>query len=191
MTGGSAERVPRRLADGSPPARPEQLLARLEALGVPSRTVRHAPVFTVEEARATRGQLPGAHVKNLFLRAKKGPMWLVTCLADRRVDLRALAAALGARHLSFGSEARLMRFLGVDKGAVTPFAVVNDHDGAVSVAIDVAVFAHPLVNAHPLDNAMTTAVTPADLERFLSAEGHPPRRLDFDALAPVGPPDQR
>jgi len=162
-----------------PPARPAQLLARLHALGIATRSVEHPPVFTVDQARRLRGNLPGTHTKSLFLRDPKEAMWLVVCLEDRPVDLRRLADHLGARRLSFGSPARLMRHLGVIPGAVSPFAVVNDHARLVRVVLDREVLAGDPVNLHPLDNTMTTAIAAADLLRFLEAEGHPPLLLDF------------
>lgn len=170
-----------RLADGSPPWTPERLLARLASLDIEARTHRHPPVFTVEEAQALKGDLPGAHTKNLFLRDKRGSMWLVTALHDRTVDLKALAPRLGARgRLSFGSEARLMRYLGVTPGSVTPLAVVNDPGCEVAVVLDTGLRAFDVWNAHPLDNGRTTAMSRADLVRFLEAHAHPPTWLDFD-----------
>ncbi len=78
------------------PTSPEDLLARLAELGIEARTFTHPPVHTVDEAKARRGEIAGAHIKNLFLRNKKGAMWLVTCLEDREIDLKALGRALGA-----------------------------------------------------------------------------------------------
>jgi Ala-tRNA(Pro) deacylase len=169
-----------RLADGSAPVTSEALFARLEALDIVAATVEHPPVFTVEEAKALRGKLSGAHIKNLFLRNKKGAMWLVTCLEDRPLDLKALGARLGAGRLSFGSARRLMDHLGVIAGAVTPLAVINDKGAAVQVVLDRAIFGFEEVNCHPLINSMTTSLGPDQLVRFLEAEGHPPRLLDFD-----------
>ncbi len=152
-----------------------QLLARLEELNIPSRTISHPPVFTVEEAKALRGDLPGAHSKNLFLRDKKGSMWLVSCLADKKINLRALGGALGARSLSFASHDRLSRYLGVIPGAVTPFAVINDRAQAVRMVIDRELLSFELLNFHPLDNAQTTAISSADLLKFLRASHHDPQ----------------
>jgi Ala-tRNA(Pro) deacylase len=171
---------PGQRAHGQPPVTPEQLFERLRALGIATRTVTHAPVFTVEEARRVRGDLPGAHTKSLFLRDKKGAMWLVTCREDRLVDLHELADRIGARHLSFGSPARLMQYLGVIPGAVSPFAVVNDSGRSVRMVLDRAVLAAGTVHLHPLDNARTTAIAAGDLLRFLAAEGHEPEVMDFD-----------
>ena len=156
-----------------------ELFARLAELGIEVRTVEHPPVFTVEEARRHRGNLPGTFTKNLFLRDKKGAMWLVVCLESRAVDLRVLAERIGAKHLSFGSPERLMRHLGVIPGAVSPFAVINDTDCVVRVVLERDVLAQDPINLHPLDNARTTGIAAADLLRFLEAEAHPPELLDL------------
>ncbi len=144
--------------------------------------MRHPPVFTVEEAKVQRGELPGSHIKNLFLRNKKGTMWLITCLEDRQIDLKALGFALEAGRFSFGSAERLMTYLGVLPGAVTPFAVINDKDAHVQVVLDRGLLDHDPINAHPLVNDMTTAIAAQDLIRFLEAVGHPPRIFDLGAL---------
>jgi len=162
------------------PTSPEDLLARLAELGIEARTFTHPPVHTVEQAKALRGDIAGAHIKNLFLRNKKGAMWLVTCLEDREIDLKALGRALGAGRFSFGSAKRLMTHLGVEPGAVTPFGVINDTEGKVQMVLDKALLDCDPINAHPLVNDMTVAVSPAGLLRFLEAAGHPPQVLDLD-----------
>ena len=158
---------------------PQQLFARLDQLGITHRTVEHPPVFTVEEAKALRGNLPGHHIKNLFLRNKKEEMWLVVALEDRAIDLKRLGEVLGAGRLSFGSADRLKRYLGVEPGSVTPLSLVNDAARAVQLVLDRGVADGGPVNAHPLVNTMTTALAPADLLRFFAATGHTPRWLDF------------
>ena len=158
---------------------PQQLFARLEQLGIAQRTVEHPAVFTVEEAKALRGDLPGHHVKNLFLRNKKEEMWLVVALEDRAIDLKRLGEVLGAGRLSFGSAERLKRHLGVEPGSVTPLALINDPGGAVQLALDRGLGDGGTVNVHPLVNTMTTAMAAADLLRFFAATGHAPCWLDF------------
>jgi Ala-tRNA(Pro) deacylase len=158
---------------------PQQLFARLDRLGIAHRTVEHPPVFTVEEAKALRGNLPGHHIKNLFLRNKKEEMWLVVALEDRAIDLKRLGEVLGAGRLSFGSADRLKRYLGVEPGSVTPLSLANDEARAVQLVLDRGVADGGPVNAHPLVNTMTTALAPADLLRFFAATGHTPRWLDF------------
>ena len=167
------------LVGGSAPRRPSDLLAYLEELNIESATFEHPAVFTVEEAKAHRGSLEGAFTKNLFVRDKKGVMWLIVALEDRVVDLRALAESLGHKRFSFGSPERLMKYLGVIPGAVTPFGVFNDVTGAVQVALDKGLRAFDLWNFHPLDNGMTTTIGPADMIRFLESVRHPPRWVDI------------
>jgi Ala-tRNA(Pro) deacylase len=161
------------------PTSPDQLFAHLEGLGIRTRTVQHPPVFTVDEAKALRGDLPGAHIKNLFLRNKKGEMWLVVAEESRPIDLKALGARLGAGRLSFGSAERLMTYLGVVPGAVTPFALINDRDGQVKVAIDQTVLERDPVNCHPLANDRTTAIAPRDLLAFIECSGHKAMIIDL------------
>lgn len=173
----------RRLVDGSEPATPEALLARLEALGIAAQTFTHQPVFTVEEAKAHRGDLTGAHTKNLFVRDKKGRMWLIVSLEDRTVDLKGIAEKLGHKRFSFGSEERLMKYLGVIRGAVTPFGVLNDRTLSVRVALDTGLKEFDLWNFHPLDNGMTTTLTGDDMVRFLDAVEHPPTWVDLGVTA--------
>ncbi len=168
------------LADGSPAMGPEQFLARLDSMGIPHRTFAHQPVFTVAESKLERGELEGAHVKNLFLRNKKGAMWLVTCLEDRQIDLKRLADKLGAGRFSFASADRLMKYLGVIPGAVTAFAVINDNERCVRFVLDHALLEAPVINLHPLTNAMTTSIAPADLLRFLEATHHPAKLVNLD-----------
>src|SRR5262245_6230873 len=158
---------------------PQQLFDHLAQLGIAQRTVEHPPVFTVEQAKALRGDLPGHHVKNLFLRNKKEEMWLVVAIEDRAVDLKRLGEVLGAGRLSFGSPDRLRRHLGVEPGSVTPLALINDTGLSVRLALDRGLIEGGPVNVHPLVNTMTTAMKAADLLRFFAATGHEPRWLDF------------
>jgi len=161
------------------PATPQQLFARLDQLGIAHRSVEHPPLRTVEEAKALRGELPGAHIKNLFLRNKREEMWLVVALEDRPIDLKALAQKLDAGRFSFGSPERLMRHLGILPGAVSPLALINDAEHKVRPVIDREILAYPLVNAHPLRNTQTTALGPADLLRFIESLGHHPTLIDL------------
>ncbi len=158
----------------TPEARESALYARLAALGIAFETHEHAPVFTVEEARALRGALPGGHTKNLFLKDKRGQLWLVVLREELRVDLNRLARLLGAARFSFGSPALLEETLGVPPGAVTPFALINDVAHKVRVVLDDAMLASDPLNFHPLRNDRTTAISANDLQRFLRAGGHDP-----------------
>jgi Ala-tRNA(Pro) deacylase len=155
---------------------PDQLFATLDSLGIPHKTVKHPPVFTVEQARALRGQLPGGHNKNLFLRDKKHELYLVVALEDAEIDLKSLHRRLGATgRFSFGSADLLREVWGVPPGAVTPFGAINDTTARVTVVLDAGMMEHETLNYHPLDNTMTTTIARDDLVKFLESTGHPPR----------------
>lgn len=160
----------------------DDLFNRLDALGIVTKTVEHPTVFTVDEAKAARGDLAGSHSKNLFLKDKKGRMWLVVTLEDRAVDTKALRKAIGAAQLSFGKPELLKDVLGIDPGSVTPFAVINDTGGQVSVILDAGLLASEPLNFHPLVNTATTSISTEDLVAFLRDTGHDPVVLDFTDL---------
>jgi len=150
--------------------------------GIAHRTYSHPAVFSVAEAAALRGSLPGAHCKSLFLKDKKGGFWLAVMLEERRTDLKKLAARLGAPRFSFGGADDLYELLGVRPGSVTPFALVNDVTRRVTPVLDAAMLEHDPLNYHPLVNDRTTAVAPADLLRLIAACGHTPRIVDLDGF---------
>lgn len=158
----------------------DALFARLRSLGIESHTDSHPPVFTVEHAKAHRTSHHGVHVKNLFLRNKKGRMWLVTTTEDRPLDLKELALELDAGHVSFGSAARLREHLGVEPGSVTPFAALHDEEAKlVTSVLDRDLVTSDAVFCHPLTNDRTTSIRGRDLVRFLEACGHAPEVVDF------------
>jgi Ala-tRNA(Pro) deacylase len=155
---------------------PDELFAALDRLGIAHTTVRHPPLFTVEQSQALRGTIAGGHTKNLFLKDKKGALYLVTALEDAAIELKSLHRRLGATgRFSFGSAELLREALGVEPGAVTPFGAINDRDRRVVVVLDQALMAHGTINAHPLVNTMTTSIGRDDLVKFLVETGHPPR----------------
>jgi Ala-tRNA(Pro) deacylase len=167
-------------------ATPEEFFARLDGLGIRHVTHRHPPLHTVAESVALRGVLPGGHCKSLFLVDRKGGLWLVVMLEERRLDLAGLARHLGAQRFSFASAARMENVLGVAPGSVTPFAVINASAAAVALVLDEAMLRQDPLNYHPLVNTATTAIAPGDLLRFLAACGHQPRLLALEAFDRAG-----
>jgi Ala-tRNA(Pro) deacylase len=168
------------------PATPADLFAALDRLGIAHHTMAHPALFTVEQSRMLRGQIPGGHTKNLFLRDKKGGLYLVSALEDAVIELKSLHRRLGASgRFSFGSAELMREVLGIEPGAVTPFAAMNDTDGRVQVVLDTALMEHAMLNFHPLQNTMTTSIGGDDLVKFLAATGHPPR------VEPVAEPERK
>jgi len=152
----------------------EQLFSKLTDLGIKTETHTHPPVFTVEESKALCGDLPGGHCKNLFLKDKKGILWLVVAHEDRPIDMKSLRHLIGSHHLSFGKADLLGDVLGVEPGSVTPFALINDTETSVRVVLDKEMMDLELLNYHPLCNTMTTAISPENLLVFIRSCGHEP-----------------
>jgi Ala-tRNA(Pro) deacylase len=158
------------------PATPEDLFAFLARLGIETVTVEHPPLFSVEESRHLRGEIPGTHTKNLFLVDRKDRLFLLSADESAAIDLKQLHRKIGASgRLSFGKAEVMRAALGVEPGAVTPFAAMNDAGNRVTVVIDRALLARDPLNFHPLVNTRTTRIFAADLLRFLQAAGHAPQ----------------
>jgi Ala-tRNA(Pro) deacylase len=150
-----------------------ELFAFLADLGISVSTVRHPPLYTVADSQSLRGEIPGGHTKNLFLKDKKDNFFLVSVGEDAVVDLKQIHTIIGAAsRVSFGKPEMLMELLGVIPGAVTVFGLINDTQRRVKVVLDQDLMAHDVINAHPLINEATTSITSADLVRFVEATGH-------------------
>ncbi len=149
-----------------------ELFERLNALGIEHETIEHPPVFTVDESREHTGHLPGGHCKNLFLKDKKGALWLVVTLEDRPINMKELRSKIGSNHLSFGKPELLLEILGVTPGSVTPFALINDPENMVNVVLDAQMMEFDILSYHPLKNDATTTIKPADLQTFIKSCGH-------------------
>ena len=161
------------------PTTPESLLAVLDALAIDYVTHHHPPLRTVGDAKAHRGDMPGIHIKNLYLRDRKKRNFLVVAQEDRVIDLKNLDQKIGCDRLSFGSADRLFELLGVRPGAVSPLTVINDSAHKISLFLDLALQTDNQIYAHPLVNDMTIGITGSGLQKFLAHTGHQPRWLDL------------
>ena len=145
----------------------------LETLGISYTRHEHPAVFTVEQAEAHWANIQGAHCKNLFLRNQKGNRhYLVILPARKSADLKKLARQLGEDNLSFASPERLLRFLSLEPGSVSPFGLINNSQKDVKVIIDQDLKTAGRVNFHPNVNTVTLGLSAADFEKFLSWTGH-------------------
>jgi Ala-tRNA(Pro) deacylase len=163
------------------PATPDELIAYLDGPGIANATVEHPPLHTVEDSRGLRGDIPGGHAKNLFVKDKKSRLFLLVVGEEARVDLKRAHEKIGAQgRVSFGSAELLEEVWGVKPGAVTPFGAINDTSGRVTVVLDAELMRHERVNFHPLVNTRTTGISSSDLLAFLRATGHEPLVASLD-----------
>ncbi|MEM7663867.1 MAG: prolyl-tRNA synthetase associated domain-containing protein [Pseudomonadota bacterium] len=161
---------------------PDDLFAYLDKLGIAHETVWHEALFTVEDGKELKAEMPGAHTKNLFMKDKDGVIVLISALADNQLKLNQLHKRIGTRRLSFASPELMQEVLGVTPGSVTGFALANDTDGRVKFILDAALEAFDEVNFHPLSNTGTTRVRLEDFRRFVIESGHDLTVIDFNEL---------
>jgi Ala-tRNA(Pro) deacylase len=156
------------------PASRADLMAFFDSLGIKVSTTEHQPVFTVAESGDLHDKIPGGHTKNLFLKDKKGRLFLVTALHDATIDLKKIHQVIGAQgRVSFGNSDLLMEVLGVSPGSVTPFALINDKEAhRVTPVFDAAMMEHETLNYHPLSNDATTSISRGDLSAFVEGCGY-------------------
>ena len=179
-----------KLDDGSKPCSRTTLLELLSTLKIEHKTVSHEAMFTLAQSKSLREtDSHDGNTKNLFMRNKKGAMWLFTCSEDRQIDLKDLATAMGYKgssgRFSFASEDSLGRYLGVSPGAVSPLALINDNRNLVQFAIDISLLEYKVIHLHPLDNHHTTTISVQDLIQFAQYTGHKPAQLEFDPFGGV------
>ncbi len=161
----------------------QRLFDRFDELAIKTQTHKHAPAFTVDEARQLRGSIAGGHCKNLFLKDKKGSLWLIICLEDARINLKTAPAKIGSARLSFGKPELLMATMGITPGSVTPFALINDKQGVVNVVLEQKMMQNELLNYHPLKNDATTTIAADDLITFIKSCGHSVQIVDLDDVS--------
>ena len=171
------------MTEDKPPAFDRaRLLDWMAANGVAQTTHDHPAVFRVEEGRELKAALPGAHTKNLFLKDKKGRLWLISARQDTVIDLKRADKWIGSARLSFGNEALLWETLGVRPGSVTALGLINDPGHRVTFVLDKALWDADVVNFHPLANTATTALAQTEFRKFLRLIGREPIVVDFDRL---------
>ncbi|MDD3020824.1 MAG: prolyl-tRNA synthetase associated domain-containing protein [Alphaproteobacteria bacterium] len=172
------------MEDYTPPYSAEALLVMMKTRSHRFTLFHHVPVFTVAESDEVSAQIPGFHTRNLFLRDKKGRMFLVTLGHDTPVDLKKLSDFLGVGRFSFGSPTRLWTYLGVRPGSVTPLSILNDTVKQVQLILEKDMMEEQMVNFHPLDNSMTVGMTPQTLLDILEQHDVSPHILDLSQMAP-------
>ena len=150
----------------------------LKSLDIQFEVHQHPPVYTVEEAEEHWGDVKGTHCKNLFVRNKKGNRhYLVILESSKRADLKELNRQLGEDRLSFASPERMIRFLGLEPGAVSPFGLINDSGKEVQVVVDKDLRTADWVSFHPNVNTATLTLSFEDFERYLEWCGNSLRPL--------------
>lgn len=160
----------------------DRLLAWMAEHDIAQTTHDHPAVFRVEEGLELKAAMPGVHTKNLFLKDKKGRLWLISARQDTVIDLKRAPALIGSDRLSFGNDTLMWETLGVRPGSVTALALINDTEHRVSFVLDRVLWDADIVNFHPLTNTATTALGQRAFRKALTLMGREPVVVDFSAL---------
>ena len=166
------------------PTSPAVLLEKLKHLNINYDLHEHEPVFTVEESKKIDKAISACHTRNMYLRTKKKENFLITLSHNTPIDLKKLEEIVKAKRFSFGSPDRLMQYLGVFPGSVTPFAAINAQPSSIDIILEEKMMKAEKVAYHPLINIMTIVIKPDDLLLFLKSCGHNPRIVDLTLAAP-------
>ena len=161
-------------------AEEQPVLSRLEQLGIAFDRYEHPPIATGDEGLEHWADIDAVHCKNLFLRNQKGTRhYLVILPVTKRADLRAVADQIGDGKLSFASPGRLMTYLGVTPGSVSPFGLIHDKDHHVRVFLDREFKSATSISFHPNINTRTVVLKFADFERYLSTTWNVVKFIDM------------
>ena len=157
----------------------QQVYGYLAALDIAVERHEHPPVVSVEDAERHWTGIDAMHSKNLFLRNQRGDRhYLVIVRHSKRADLRAVAGQIGDGKLSFASPERMMTYLGVRPGSVSPFGLINDREHHVRVFVDRDLQSAARLSFHPNVNTVTVSIGAADFARYLAACGNAVRYID-------------
>ena len=150
----------------------EKVLNKLNELNIEYKEIEHVPVYTIEDMDALGNVFEGAKIcKNLFVRDQKGKRhFLIVLPEEKRAPLSEIALKIGSTKLSFASEERLMKYLKLTPGAVTPLAVINDENSDVEVVFDEDLKKADMLGVHPCVNTSTILITPTNLEKYVNAK---------------------
>ena len=142
----------------------------------------HAPLFTVEDSKSLRGQIEGAHSKNLFLKDAKANFFLISIEESASIDLKKTMQQIQSKKLSFAKPEYLQDILGTEPGSVSPFALLNDTKKQVKFYLDRSFLDSETVNFHPLINTATVNISPQNLIELIEKYHNPVNYIDLENL---------
>lgn len=159
----------------------ENLYDILDLLEIKYIRYDHEAIYTIEEANKLDICILGQQCKNLFLRNRKGDVhYLVILDEEKQLDLKLLSKKIRSTSLSFASEERLYKYLGLKPGSVTPFGIINDIEKEVIILIDSSLASASIINFHPNVNTSTIGVSYIDFEKFIKWHGNKFQYIDMD-----------
>lgn len=153
----------------------EKVLRKLDELKIEYKFIEHEEVHTIEDMDRLGIFTDGIVCKNLFLRNANGKVhYVVSMVKDKHPDIQCqLKPQLDSSRLSFGSDERLMKYLGLHSGEVSPFGIINDENHEVIVVLDSDLKnTNELIGFHPNDCKAFVWIKFEDLIKFINSYGN-------------------
>lgn len=150
----------------------EEVLDTLKKLEINYELVNHKAVYTIEDMNNLNKEIfKGAEIcKNLFLRDQKGKRhFLVVLCSEKKADMTKIQEQALSTRLSFASSERLMKYLKLEPGHVSPMGLINDKEKEVEVLIDKDLKGKKLLAVHPNTNEASVLISFEDLMKFIKA----------------------
>jgi len=145
----------------------------LKDLNISYEFYGHPPAPTIEEARKYWKDIEATHCKNLFLRNHKGNRhYLVIIEHSRYLLIRDLEKRLKQGKLTFASDQRMNKYLGLMPGSVSPFGLINDTSKHVHLFLDENLKKSMKISFHPCVNTASIVILYKDFEHFLKWTGN-------------------
>lgn len=158
----------------------ENVIRHLTKLGISYTSYEHPPAPTIEEALLYWKKINARHCKNLFFRNHKGNRHYLVILDHRyTLDIHDLEKRLKQGKLSFASEKRMVKYLGVKAGSVSAFGLINDREKHVHVFVDKNLQSAEKISFHPNNNSYTFVIDYKDFLKFLENAGNSFEFLDL------------
>ncbi|MBN2639116.1 MAG: prolyl-tRNA synthetase associated domain-containing protein [Bacteroidales bacterium] len=151
----------------------KKVLDFLDTLSIKYELHEHPPLDTIEVALEFWKDIDSMHFKNLFFRNHKGNKHFLVIIKDTTpFDIHALEKKLKQGKLSFASETRLKKYMGVKPGSVSAFGLINDTEHHVHVFLDEQIKEARKVSFHPNDNTASVVISYTDFQRYINKMGN-------------------
>ena len=145
----------------------DRLIILLKEKKINYTLYNHPPLFSVADSKKLRGDIDGAHTKNLFLKNKKKNFYLFSCEENSVVNLKQLSKKINAKNLSFAKEEYLLKYLGIRPGSVSPYSLLNDKENKIFFYLEDKLYESKKINFHPLVNTATITLSTSDFVEFM------------------------
>ncbi len=163
--------------------RQEKVLRYLDEHHIPFSTYNHPEGKTIEEAKRWWHDDGSVHCKNIFMRNHKGDQHYLICfpcdydLAIHDIEhwLKDVLVSQGLKapgKLSFASPERMMKYLGLEPGSVSPFGLINDSDHHVILFLDSRLKDAESLSFHPNDCRGTVVISQTAFQQYLASVGN-------------------